>query len=510
MSEIYYVPDEWNYVADMFSRFAHRRVINTPKVKPIRFGGWSGQSDLHRTCKKEGPQVPAGQGADSPRDGVAMGKTYTGDREKAGDSPMLCNHGSSLAAGAKPRGSDDPLPLETPGNELAEATAAISTAGPGVVIDHQKRTALMGTPTEAQVGSGEGCAVSRILDRGGPASGIPNDSTDLLSKGTPLDGDESTPQAAPSHIRERPDFLQEGSTRGGVETVLARAIIAREVGRRTHRIGDHWDQIIKDSRAIRSTRIRLRHGGEGTRLTWQQLEKLDRERVSVHNPFYSGEWQRIDSKELLAHQLDAMQRFGDDQAESYLMLDEGEGLYKERSTGKIWIPEELFERVLVHTHIATRHGSKKDHMEILNKYALAIPMRYRANSSAESNTKVIRSVVDELRRRCIHCRRVPQLVRRPLHVTYIAARRGEIIHADYLYVDASGYMLSLVDNLTRFTYLVYAKRPTAEIMARALIAWAANWGLVNGCSIVTDQGSHFANALLASLTQQLDLHNYSR
>ena len=150
---------------------------------------------------------------------------------------------------------------------------------------------------------------------------------------------------------------------------------------------------------LHMNRIALKHGREGARLAWQQLAKFDRDRVSFHNPYYKGIWTNIDMKELRRQQRSALRAMTEDEISRYYTRDESRDIHLRDS--KIWIPATLFERLLVHSHVASRHGSLRDQMEILDTYSIDLPARYyEANVSTKSR---ITDLVRELRRRCIHC-----------------------------------------------------------------------------------------------------------
>ena len=111
-------------------------------------------------------------------------------------------------------------------------------------------------------------------------------------------------------------------------------------------------------------------------------------------------------------------------------------LSRDKETGllmkghQIWIPEQLFETILIHAHVANRHGNLENEMKLLSKYSLEIPSRYKEQSN-EKDELILRDLVKRIRHRCIHCRRYPQLLRRPLHITFLAKETRDILHLDY-------------------------------------------------------------------------------
>jgi hypothetical protein len=72
----------------------------------------------------------------------------------------------------------------------------------------------------------------------------------------------------------------------------------------------------------------------------------------------------------------------------------------------------------------------------------------------------------------------------------------------------NGYVLVLRDDLTSKIDLFYARSADAETMATALISWRARYDLPSAATIVTDQGSHFANSLLREISQQLKFQHH--
>ena len=94
-------------------------------------------------------------------------------------------------------------------------------------MDLQNR-ALKGTSIESLVDSGKKAlgADSQLV---WAARKIQQDLTDLLSKGVHLNRDELTPQTQTSQIRDESRTCKKDQPKR-VGTVLARAILAREVG----------------------------------------------------------------------------------------------------------------------------------------------------------------------------------------------------------------------------------------------------------------------------------------
>ena len=64
-----------------------------------------------------------------------------------------------------------------------------------------------------------------------------------------------------------------------------------------------------------------------------------------------------------------------------------------------------------------------------------------------------------------------------------------------------GYLLVLRDDLTSHVELFCTTRADAQTMAEAMVYWKAHFDLPRGATIVTDNGSHFANTLLKELSK---------
>ena len=148
------------------------------------------------------------------------------------------------------------------------------------------------------------------------------------------------------------------------------------------------------------------------------LSRLDNSRILFHNRFYDGQWSPISTDELRK-----CQEKSKSDIPNGCELDR-DGLY--RKEGRMWIPGQLTERILVHNHVAQRHGNAGNEIDVLTKnYLLSTPIHW-VGSFDVSKRKDLVKVVDSLRQKCLHCRRTPQLIRRPMHLTQIAKRTRDI------------------------------------------------------------------------------------
>ena len=216
--------------------------------------------------------------------------------------------------------------------------------------------------------------------------------------------------------------------------------------------------------------------------TRAQLRFFDEARISALNPYYKGTWKPVTMEQIALAQKEAN-------------LVKTNGLYCRTNKliyhkGKLWIPESIAERVIIHIHLALTHPSIHRELKAYSDYSFQLQTP-------------IKKLIENLHRKCVHCHRSPQLLRRPLHLTQLAKKPGGILHSDYLYINKHGYILTLVDNLTRKTYLKYAQSADAMNVIDILMEWRGNFGLNNTFMLVTDNASHFANQVLKHLTKTL-------
>ena len=242
------------------------------------------------------------------------------------------------------------------------------------------------------------------------------------------------------------------------------------------------DDLLSDSTSIFSNTQGTAAGEPSVHTIQQTLEALHHDRVSYLNPYYNGIWKPVDIADIRRLQQD-------DPVPQDAKVD-AQGLLRKGS--KLWVPATLLPWILIHSHVSLGHTSETQELMHLRKH-------YSFPSAID-----IARLVKEFRRRCLHCDRVPKFVRRPLHLTELARTPREILHSDFLYVDQnSGYILTILDNLTRKTYLKHCVRATAFQMVQGLLEFRGTLGLANEFLLVTDQGSHYCNILLEELSRAL-------
>eukprot|EP00924_Labyrinthula_sp_SR-Ha-C_P015671 snap_masked-scaffold_4-processed-gene-6.8-mRNA-1 protein AED:1.00 eAED:1.00 QI:0/-1/0/0/-1/1/1/0/336 len=160
--------------------------------------------------------------------------------------------------------------------------------------------------------------------------------------------------------------------------------------------------------------------------------------------------------------------------------------------GKIEVPAERLVDVVVHNHIFMVHPPESREVEQLQ--------RYYSFKSFEKK-RVIREVIQGLHRICVHCNWNPALIRTPHHLTDLGSKRGAVLRADFLYVNSAGYILVLLDDLTRKVSLKFCRKCTAIKVVQSLMDWHSWLELKPEFLLVTDRGSHFENILLKEMEQ---------
>eukprot|EP00924_Labyrinthula_sp_SR-Ha-C_P002142 snap_masked-scaffold_19-processed-gene-1.35-mRNA-1 protein AED:1.00 eAED:1.00 QI:0/-1/0/0/-1/1/1/0/316 len=209
-------------------------------------------------------------------------------------------------------------------------------------------------------------------------------------------------------------------------------------------------------------------------------DDLIRQHVSFLSPYYLDKtWRPFTGTELVEAQQDLVDRSEYDKKESIY--------YKNK---KMVIPAKLMTRVIVGLHISRGHPSgieeraqlKGFHFEGLKKSDVDILLK-------------------SFRRRYLHCCRIPRLIRRPYNLTQLAMNRRQILHADFLYANTVSYILVVLDGCTRKTQLTFSETASSEAVVDALLNWRGDFGFDPYFLLVTDNTSHFANALMEELTR---------
>ena len=108
--------------------------------------------------------------------------------------------------------------------------------------------------------------------------------------------------------------------------------------------------------------------------------------------------------------------------------------------------------LLIHNHVAQCHPALTTELEYLDHFELELP-----------EGVLLKGLLRMLQRNCLQCIRHPSLVRTPHNIVHLATHARQILMRDFLYVNSTGYILTLQDCATRKLLL---------LRSSALIAWA--------------------------------------
>eukprot|EP00924_Labyrinthula_sp_SR-Ha-C_P015798 snap_masked-scaffold_4-processed-gene-9.8-mRNA-1 protein AED:1.00 eAED:1.00 QI:0/0/0/0/1/1/2/0/92 len=87
----------------------------------------------------------------------------------------------------------------------------------------------------------------------------------------------------------------------------------------------------------------------------------------------------------------------------------------------------------------------------------------------------MKETIDRMHLQCMHCQRRSLIVRRSVNLIKLGSRAWSILYADFLYINPTGCVLTIIDSLTRITSLSYIKVPTAVSVVQGL--WKFNTSL---------------------------------
>ncbi|GMF10761.1 unnamed protein product [Phytophthora lilii] len=120
--------------------------------------------------------------------------------------------------------------------------------------------------------------------------------------------------------------------------------------------------------------------------------------------------------------------------------------------------------------------------------------------------------VDFFVRRCLHCASTlggpPQP--RPLGEAMHAEKPNKLIHWDFFFMGKSDTdqecVLVIKDDASKFVWLIRSKTADADTTFSALLDWFASFGVCR--SWVSDQGTHFKNAVIEGMQHALGAHHH--
>eukprot|EP00924_Labyrinthula_sp_SR-Ha-C_P000042 augustus_masked-scaffold_60-processed-gene-0.71-mRNA-1 protein AED:0.69 eAED:0.69 QI:0/-1/0/1/-1/1/1/0/2071 len=167
-----------------------------------------------------------------------------------------------------------------------------------------------------------------------------------------------------------------------------------------------------------------------------------------------------------------------------------EELKKEKE--KIFVTKSMIPVLILHAHMWFNHGSKANEVKLLK-------------DSYYFEAGIWALVVEAhkvFRRQCMHCQKPSLVVRRTFNITEWGSRSGEVLLADFLYINSTGWILTLVDSLTRTTILRYCKKATADNLVSILWDWNSHFQLRDDFILVTDKGSHFTSNVVEKFLRE--------
>lgn len=203
-------------------------------------------------------------------------------------------------------------------------------------------------------------------------------------------------------------------------------------------------------------------------LAAEQMEFMN-DCISFLNPECVGSWEPISVDEIRLSQIKLLKDPKFKNAKRWI-LDKEEQVYKVDV-------KNLIPRLIIHNHVISGH-SKSEEVERLKKYKF------------EQYAEDVQKEIEFLRQICLHCDRKPTLTRRPLYSIPHSSEPNTILHSDYLYIK-DGYLLTLVDDLSRKVMLLKTDFANSWSVVKKLTRWKSQNGLPDEFTLMTDQGSHY-------------------
>lgn len=182
-----------------------------------------------------------------------------------------------------------------------------------------------------------------------------------------------------------------------------------------------------------------------------------------------------------------------------LLFDKSNQLWK--YNGRIWIPQE--DKELQLKLLIVSHSGAMGHRGCDATASVLSEMFWWPTMKQD---------VAALVQGCLHCivTRSGDVVPRPLGTALHGSRPNEVVHIDYLYMgpgtNSMHYTLIIRDDLSSYVWLWATTSCTSEAAAEALSSWLSAFGSPEW--LVSDQGSHFKNRLIAELTQEMHIRHH--
>eukprot|EP00924_Labyrinthula_sp_SR-Ha-C_P001815 snap_masked-scaffold_91-processed-gene-0.38-mRNA-1 protein AED:0.44 eAED:0.45 QI:0/-1/0/1/-1/1/1/0/2328 len=203
-----------------------------------------------------------------------------------------------------------------------------------------------------------------------------------------------------------------------------------------------------------------------------------RDRVGKNFPKRRTEWEDLSSRELKQIQ----KRDKVNQQRGSRINKQGLIVNKE---GKILIHFQHLEKFIVLAHNISNHGSNDEVIRLLKDFEFI-----------EVNKSQIHQLVRKLKKYCLHCDKDIKLERRFYKEIPHAVNENELLlHSDFLKI-YDGYLLVLVEGVSRKVMMVHDKSASAHVVVKALVKWRAENGIPPSFKLSTDNGSHFSNQII--------------
>eukprot|EP00924_Labyrinthula_sp_SR-Ha-C_P010528 augustus_masked-scaffold_70-processed-gene-0.106-mRNA-1 protein AED:1.00 eAED:1.00 QI:0/0/0/0/1/1/3/0/556 len=129
-----------------------------------------------------------------------------------------------------------------------------------------------------------------------------------------------------------------------------------------------------------------------------------------------------------------------------------------REKGKIVLSRHLIPYAIVHAHVVFNHGAEKREAEFIRKHY-----------SIEKGLKgLFLQTLKRFRKQCLHYQRRSLIIKRPLNITEFGREARQVLFSDFLYINRSGWILTVIDSLTRTILLYFCQKVEVKEVVKAL------------------------------------------